>query len=230
VNTAALYPDLRPESYPDLVGNVSAVIHHAGGTVYDGAAYVGKIKLRDSMHFHTSSTEQVVEMFSEVVIRSILSPAAGHEAASSQDVEIDSIRGSEPRYADACSQVEGIEASLLTERMASSSIASSEPSRGAALSAKFAAEAARLLAAQQESLSRKKRRIADEMRAEAVAEEQEALRAASEEATRVARARASTEAREAAKLHAAQTDRAANHILVRTFSKTLIALRFGRLR
>jgi hypothetical protein len=217
VNTAAFYPDLRPDCYPNLVGQVSDVIRHAGGTVYDGANYVGKIKLRDSMHFHTSSTQQVVQMFSEVVISSIQSSAAGPEDASSQDVVIGSMQSSSAGHDDASSQAVVIEASLLTERMASSSIVSSESRRGVALSAKFAAEAEHLLAVQNERLSRKKRGIADMLRADEEAEEQEALRAASEEARRVEEARAISEAKEAETRRFAVADRVANHMLVRTF-------------
>ena len=201
MSTAALYPDLRPDCYPYLVGQVSDVIRHADGTVYDGDHFVGRIKLRDSMHFHIASTQQVVQMFSEVVISSIQSSAA----RSSND------------NVDASSQAMVIEASLLTETNASISIVSSASSRVVELSAKFAMEAAaHQLAVKNEALTRK-RRIADMMRADEEAEEQEALRAASEEAHRVAEARAISEAKEAETKRFAVADRVANHMLVRTF-------------
>jgi hypothetical protein len=82
VNSAALYPGLRRDCYPDLVGQVTAVIRDAGVTVFDGAAFVGKIKLRDSMHFHIASTEQVVQMFSDDVIRSITCLPASSSTAN----------------------------------------------------------------------------------------------------------------------------------------------------
>ena len=93
VNNARLYPDLRPECYPDLVRKVSDAIRLAGGIIFDGANFVGNIKLRDTMHFHIASTQQVVEMFSECVISDIQSTAAEtsnyNVAASSQDVVIE---------------------------------------------------------------------------------------------------------------------------------------------
>jgi hypothetical protein len=113
VNSAALYPALRRDCYPYLVGQVSDVIRHARGTVYDGANFVGRIKLRDSMHFHIASTEQVVQMFSEDVISSIKS-----SAASSSIVNV-----------DASSQAMVIEASLLTKTNASISLVSSSRTR-----------------------------------------------------------------------------------------------------
>jgi hypothetical protein len=71
VNHAAFYPDLRPDCYPNLMSQVRAVIRTAGADVCDGASYVGKIKMRDQMHFAVESTESVVQMYSEVAIRSI---------------------------------------------------------------------------------------------------------------------------------------------------------------
>jgi hypothetical protein len=201
VNNAALYPDLRPDCYPYLVGQVSDVIRHAGGTVYDGANFVGRIKLRDSMHFHIASTQQVVQMFSEVVISSIQRSAA----RSSND------------NVDASSQAVVIEASLLTETNASISIVSSTSSRVVELSAKFAVEAAaHQLAVKNEALTRK-RRIADMLRADEEAEEQEALRAAREDARRVAEASAIREAKDAETKRWAVAVRAANNLLVRNF-------------
>jgi hypothetical protein len=82
VNSAELYPGLRRDCYPYLVGQVSDVIRNAGGTVFDGALFVGRIKLRDSMHFHIASTEQVVQMFSDDVIRSIKSSPASSSTAN----------------------------------------------------------------------------------------------------------------------------------------------------
>ena len=63
------FPDLRPEIYPKLVGRVRDVFRAAGAVVFDGKSYVGKIKLRDEMHFAHESTELVVKMYSEVVVR-----------------------------------------------------------------------------------------------------------------------------------------------------------------
>ena len=57
------------------MSHVRAVILAAGAEVFDGASYVGKIKLRDQMHFALESTELVVQMYSEVVIRSSRSEA-----------------------------------------------------------------------------------------------------------------------------------------------------------
>jgi hypothetical protein len=83
-----------------------------------------------------------------------------------------------------------LEASLLTETNASISIVSSTSIRVVVLSAKFAVEAAaHQLAVKNEALTRK-RRIADVLRADEEAEEQEALSAAKEEARPVAEASA----------------------------------------
>jgi hypothetical protein len=82
VNSASLYPGLRRDCYPALVGKVTAVIRGLDEIVFDGAAFVGKIKLRDSMHFHIASTEQVVQMFSGDVIRSITALPASSSSAN----------------------------------------------------------------------------------------------------------------------------------------------------
>jgi hypothetical protein len=201
VNNAELYPDLRPDCYPYLVGQVSDVIRLAGGTIFDGANFVGKIKLRDTMHFHIASTQQVVQMFSEAVISSIQTSAA---ESSNYNV-------------DASSQAVVIEASLLTETNASISTVSSTSSRAVELSAKFAVEAAaHQLAVKNEALSRK-RCIAEMAMAHDEAEEQEALRAAREDAHRVAEETAIREAKIAQSELWAVAARAANNLLVRNF-------------
>jgi hypothetical protein len=148
------------------------------------------------MHFHIASTKQVVQMFSEDVISSIMS-----SAASSSIVNV-----------DASSQAMVIEASLLTKTNASISLVSSSSSGVVGLSAKFAEAAAHQIAVKNEEETRK-RRIDDMLRAE----EQEALRAAGEEARRVAEATVNREAKEAQTKRWAMTVSAANNTLVRNF-------------
>jgi hypothetical protein len=71
------------------------VIRDAGAAVFDGADYVGKIKLKDPMHFAIESTQLVVKMYSDVTINSIGSSAAGHvqeELGTRRNAEEDEAR------------------------------------------------------------------------------------------------------------------------------------------
>ena len=79
VNEGALYPDLRCDRYPVLVERVRQIIRNAGGVVLEGKEYVGRIALRDSMHFAVESTEAVVQMYSEDVIDYVRKRTAGEK-------------------------------------------------------------------------------------------------------------------------------------------------------
>ena len=68
MNSAAFYPDLRPDCFPNLMNQARDVVRQAGAKVFDGAKYVGKIKLKDQMHFSIENTKLVVQMYSEVMI------------------------------------------------------------------------------------------------------------------------------------------------------------------
>ena len=72
LNAAGFFPALEKHRYGELMEQVRKTIQEEGLRVCNGDAYVGKMQLRDSMHFHVASTPDVVQMYSEVVITSLL--------------------------------------------------------------------------------------------------------------------------------------------------------------
>ena len=83
VNHSDFYPKLDPE-YAKLVPRYTQAAQEAGATVHDGAAWRGRITLRDTMHFAAESTPEVVEMYISAV-HSMLGEQPPRHAAQDAD-------------------------------------------------------------------------------------------------------------------------------------------------
>ena len=70
INHAEFYPTLDP-AYARLVPLYTRAAVEAGARVHDGVYALGRIKLRDTMHFAAESTREVVDMYISAV-RSML--------------------------------------------------------------------------------------------------------------------------------------------------------------
>ena len=66
INHERFYPRLPPE-YAELVPVYMSAAREAGAAVHDGAAYLGRVKLRDHMHFADESTSAVVDMYFDAI-------------------------------------------------------------------------------------------------------------------------------------------------------------------
>ena len=62
INHASFYPRLPPD-YSQLVPKYTQAAQDAGARVHDGKDKVGKIKLKDTMHFSADSTAEIVDMY-----------------------------------------------------------------------------------------------------------------------------------------------------------------------
>ena len=66
INNASFYPKLPPD-YSQLVPKYTQAAQDAGAKVHDGKDKVGKIKLKDTMHFSADSTAEIVDMYISAV-------------------------------------------------------------------------------------------------------------------------------------------------------------------
>ena len=67
INDGNMFPSLRPQVYPGLMERARCLLREHQHFVEAGSEFVGKVKLRDSMHFARESTQAVVAMLFRVV-------------------------------------------------------------------------------------------------------------------------------------------------------------------
>ncbi len=66
LNDPRFFPDVNPQSFPELMGRARDLISsETSQDVFDGASFLGRVKLCDRMHFAPQSTEEVARMYAE---------------------------------------------------------------------------------------------------------------------------------------------------------------------
>ena len=119
INHADFYPTLDP-AYTRLVSLYTEAAVEAGARVHDGESSLGRIKLRDTMHFAAESTREVVDMYISAV-RSMLevqpprdvqqnadesmAAAPEREEPDSSDSQEDRLPGSPPQERESAEAV-----------------------------------------------------------------------------------------------------------------------------
>ena len=98
INHADFYPALDP-AYAKLVELYTGAAWKAGATVHDGAHALGRIKMRDAMHFAAESTREVVDMYISAA-RSMLKVQRPPDVQQNTDESMAEPNSSDPDSSD----------------------------------------------------------------------------------------------------------------------------------